>query len=148
MGLEFEIRNIRKFDDDLKLICACYAARAESMENIPICAPRLLLRSPANCGTLTSAPGTAKKYFAGYKDVPACSGVEQYNLQSAEVDANTFAAALMPAMLGAPPLLIGVPCTVKAAINARQNGIYAICSILSPFSVCYAQMIKISTYAE
>ena len=64
-----------------------------------------------------------KKYFAGYKDVPACSGVEQYNLQPPEADVNALAAVLMPAMLGEPPLLIGVPCTVKAAINARQNGI-------------------------
>lgn len=95
MGLEFEIRNIRKFDDDLKLICACYAARAESMENIQICAPRLLLRSPANCGTLTSAPGTAKKYFADYRDVSAWSGAEQGDLQPPEADVNALAAALI-----------------------------------------------------
>ena len=64
-----------------------------------------------------------KKYFADYKDVSAGPGAEQCNLLPAEVDANAFAAALMSAMFGVPPLFTGVSDTVKAAINAHQNGI-------------------------
>ena len=117
MGSEFEIRNIRKFDDDLKRICACYAAPAESMENIPICAPRRfcdLLRIVARLPVRK----TPQKYFADYRDVSACSGVEQHNLPPAEADANTFAAALIH-VWSAAVTYFGVPCTVKAAINAH-----------------------------
>lgn len=95
---------------------------AESMENIPICAPRCFCDCLRIAGRLPVRQ-TPQKYFADYKDASVGTGVERYNLPPAEVDANAFAAALMPAMLGAPPLLIGVPDTVKAAINARQNGI-------------------------
>lgn len=122
MGLEFEIRNIRKFDDDLKRICACYAARVESMEisrsgTTTLFAIARELRHAYQCAR------HRKKYFADYRGVSAWSGAEQGDLQPPEADVNALAAVLMPAMLGAPPLLIGVPCTVKAAINARQNGI-------------------------
>ena len=122
MGLEFEIRNIRKFDDDLKRICVCYAARVESME-ISQSACHAAFAIARELRYTYQHARHRKKYFADYKDASTGTGVERYNLPPAEVDANTFAAVLMPAMLGAPPLLIGVPCTVKAAINARQNGI-------------------------
>lgn len=94
MGSGFEIRNIRKFDDDLKRICACYAARVESMENIPICAPRRFCDRPRIAARLPVRQ-TPQKYFADYRDVSACSGVERRNLPPAEADANTFAAALI-----------------------------------------------------
>lgn len=133
MGSEFEIRNIRKFDDDLKLIYAYCAAFAIARE----------LRHAYQCAR------HRKKYFADYKDASTGTGVERYNLPPAEVDANTFAAALMPAMFGVPPLLNGVPDTVKAAIMPTKMELCAICSIFSLYNVCYAQIIKkISTYAE
>lgn len=103
MGSEFEIRNIRKFDDDLKRICVCYAARVESME-ISQSACHAAFAIARELRYTYQHARHRKKYFADYKDASTGTGVERYNLPPAEVDANTFAAALMPAMLGASPL--------------------------------------------
>ena len=60
-------------------------------------------------------------YFSSYKPIDACSSVEEYNLQIAELDANAFACLVMIDFFHLKPLFEGVPESVKAKIYDRME---------------------------
>jgi len=63
--------------------------------------------------------------MAGYKDRSECSGIEEYNLQAAELDANAYAAIVMERDFGLKALFQGLPETVRKAIRRRASEIKA-----------------------
>lgn len=60
-------------------------------------------------------------YFSSYKPVELCSGVEEYNLQPAELDANAFAGLVMIRYFHLKPLFTGVPASVKEKVYDRME---------------------------
>lgn len=58
-------------------------------------------------------------YFSTYNPPENCSSVEEYNLQTAELDANAFAGLVMMEFFHLKPLFKGVPETVKDKIYER-----------------------------
>ena len=61
------------------------------------------------------------RYLDGYKNSTECSGIEEYNLQPAEIDANAFAALIMIGFFHLAPQWNGLPKNVVAAIERRLN---------------------------
>lgn len=64
-------------------------------------------------------------FFRTYKTIDKCSGVEEYNLQLAEIDANAFASLAMIDFFNFKPTFEGAPASVKIAINNRINFLLA-----------------------
>lgn len=62
------------------------------------------------------------EYTDGYRDSSEL-GIEDYNLQPAELDANAFAALIMIEFFGVYPKFNGLPETVKEKIIERMNEI-------------------------
>ena len=58
-------------------------------------------------------------YLNDYKTVKECINITEYNLQSAEIDANAFAAIVMSEFFGITPQFNGLDLAVKDAINKR-----------------------------
>ncbi len=62
-------------------------------------------------------------YFSSYKPVDLCISVEEYNLQTAELDANAFAGIVMVDFFHLKPLFEGLSDPVKAKIHKRMEEI-------------------------
>lgn len=58
-------------------------------------------------------------YLSNYKPSDKCASVEEYNLQTAEVDANAFAAIIMIEKFHLRPQWKGLPDKVISAIEKR-----------------------------
>lgn len=66
-------------------------------------------------------------YFSDYKPSNLCNGLEEYNLQLAEVDANAFAGVIMIGFFHLRPQFNGLPDTVKIEIYKRMEQIKKTC---------------------
>lgn len=62
-------------------------------------------------------------YFANYKQANQCASVEEYNLQTAELDANAFGCYVMQESFGLKALFNGMNEDVKQKIYDRVGNI-------------------------
>lgn len=60
-------------------------------------------------------------FFSEYKPVELCNSIEEYNLQSAEIDANAFAGMIMIHFFKVKPLYTGLSDNVKTKISSRLD---------------------------
>ena len=60
-------------------------------------------------------------YLSTYKPIDLCPSIEEYNLQIAELDANSFAGLIMIEFFHIKPLFEGVSDSVKSKIYKRME---------------------------